>query len=461
MSQEPGFLSLLPPLLAIVLAIATREVMLSLLAGLVLGYTILADWNVLAGIANSIEGIVSVFADAGDTRVLLFSILIGSLMLLMRRGGGITGFVQFIETRGWVRSARGAQMLAWVLGVVIFIESSVTILISGTLARPLFDRYQVSREKLAYIIDSTSAPVCVLIPLNAWGAFILTLLAGLDLQDPLGTFIAAIPLNFYAWLAVLIAGLSAFFSLDILGMKTARPVAPGTEDAEDAEAQTSAAQLPYARNMIVPVLVMVLVMPLGMYITGAGDLREGSGSTSVLWSILAAVFVACVLLLSQRRYSIHQLMKINLQGAGQLLPIAVILLFALALSDLSKALHTGEYVAGLLSTELSPALLLPASFVLTSFMAFSIGSSWGTFGIMVPIVVPAAIALNLPVAPFLATVLAGGIFGDHVSPISDTTVISSLASGSDHIAHVRTQMPYALIASALAIVGFTLTGLSI
>ncbi len=459
MTDQPGFLSLLPPLLAIVLAIATREVMLSLLAGLVLGYTILADWNVLAGIANSIEGIVNVFADAGDTRVLLFSLLVGSLILLMRRGGGVTGFVHFIEQRGWVRSPRGAQMLAWVLGVVIFIESNVTILISGTLARPLFDRYRVSREKLAYLIDSTSAPVCVLIPLNAWGAFILALLAGLGLQDPLGTFIAAIPLNFYAWLAVLIAGLSAFFSLDIFGMKNAQPVAPGSEDAE--EAQVSATQLPYARNMIVPVLVMILVMPLGMYITGDGDLREGSGSTSVLWSILAAVFVACVLLLSQRRYSIHQLMKINLQGAGQLLPIAAILLFALALSDLSKALHTGEYVAGLLSTELSPALLLPASFVLTSFMAFSIGSSWGTFGIMIPIVIPAAIALNLPVAPFLATVLAGGIFGDHVSPISDTTVISSLASGSDHIAHVRTQIPYALIASALAIVGFTFTGLSI
>lgn len=143
MTSQPGFWSLLPPLLAIFLAITTREVLLSLLAGLILGYTILAGGNVAAGIGDSIEGIVGVFADAGDTRVLLFSLMVGSLMLLLREGGGVSGFIRLVETRGWVRSARGAQMLAWLLGIVIFIESSVTILISGTLSRPLLDRKSV------------------------------------------------------------------------------------------------------------------------------------------------------------------------------------------------------------------------------------------------------------------------------------------------------------------------------
>ena len=215
---------------------------------------------------------------------------------------------------------------------------------------------------------------------------------------------------------------------------------------------------PRAVNMFVPVLVLVATMPLGLWITGGGDLREGDGATSVLWASLAGLAAAWILLLAQRAYSIDKLVRIALRGAGGLVPLALILLLALALGDVTGQLGTGRYVAGVVEGSLAPAVFLPLVFVVSSAIAFSIGSSWGTFAIMIPIVVPAAAALGLDLAPFLAAALSGGIFGDHCSPISDTTVISSMAAATDHVDHVRTQLPYALAGGAVATVCFAVAG---
>ena len=210
--------------------------------------------------------------------------------------------------------------------------------------------------------------------------------------------------------------------------------------------------------MVVPVLVLVGLMPLGLWVTGEGDLRAGDGSIAVLWGSLGGLAAAWILLLAQRAYSVNELVKIALRGAGGLVPLALILLLALALGDVTGELGTGEYVAGLTEGVLAPAVLLPLAFVVSAAIAFSIGSSWGTFAIMIPIMVPAAAALQLDLAPFLAAALSGGIFGDHCSPISDTTVISSMASATDHVDHVRTQLPYALAGGAVATVCFAVAG---
>ncbi|NNK50068.1 MAG: C4-dicarboxylate ABC transporter, partial [Xanthomonadales bacterium] len=202
--SDPSWFSILPPLLAIVLAIWSKQVILSLSAGIWMGHTLLNQLNPLTGVTQGLDGIINVFTDPGDARVLIFTLLIGPLIATIERSGGVRGFVHHLETRHWVHNGFRAQILAWAIGLVIFVESSITLLVAGSVSRPLFDRYGVSREKLAYLIDATSAPVCVMIPLNAWGAFIISLVASTGVENPLQTFIAAVPLNLYAITAILL-----------------------------------------------------------------------------------------------------------------------------------------------------------------------------------------------------------------------------------------------------------------
>ncbi len=463
-----GWISLLPPILAIALAIASRQVYLSLAAGVWLGGAILEGWNPLAGLARAIDMTVAVLANAGSAHAILFTLVIGSLIATIEAAGGVRGFVNEIERRALVDSPRRAQLVPYALGILIFIESNITVLVSGAIGRPLFDRFRISREKLAYIVDSTSAAVCIMIPLNAWGAYVLGLLGGLGVANPLGTFVRSMPFNFYALAAIALTGIVVVTGWNVGPMRRAeartragRLLSEGASPMVDPSViapEPDPGVRPLARNMILPILAMVLMMPVGLYVTGGGDVREGSGSTSVLWAVLFALLVAWVLLSAQRAMNVDRLTQLALKGAGGLMPMAVVLLLALALADVAEALGTGAYVAQLVSGRLAPAALLPLIFLVAGFTAFSTGTSWGTFAIMMPIAVPTAVTLGLPVAPFVAASLSGGIFGDHSSPISDTTIISSMASATDHVDHVRTQLPYALMAGGFATVAFAAVG---
>jgi tetracycline resistance efflux pump len=415
-----------------------------------------------------VDGTVTTLTDPGNARVIMFTFAIGSLIALVEANGGVQGFVRWVEERRWVDNGRKAQILAWFLGVIIFIESNITVLVAGSICRPLFDRYRVSREKLAYLIDSTSAPVCILIPFNAWGAYILGVLATLGIADPVPVLVASIPLNFYAIAALALAGLGAFRGLDIGPMKAAQVRTAEGElhwehsvalaDPEDMAPPPREGMPLRPANMVVPIVVMVLMMPVSMYVTGEGNLMAGSGSTSVLWAVLTAVGVAWALSLGQRLLDLEALSKVSLQGAGALTSMALVLLLAITLAAVTVEMGTGDYVAGIVGGRVPLPLLLPLLFVVAGGIAFATGSSWGTFGIMLPMAVPVAMSLGLPPTPFIAAVLSGGVFGDHASPISDTTIVSSLASASDHIEHVRTQLVYALLAGAAAIAGFAATG---
>jgi Na+/H+ antiporter NhaC len=200
-------------------------------------------------------------------------------------------------------------------------------------------------------------------------------------------------------------------------------------------------------------------MPLGLFITGGGDLTAGSGSTSVLWAVLVSLAVAWTIALVSQRATLETLMQLFLKGAGGLLPVAMILLFSLALGDVANELGTGVYVAQLAQETIPSSILLPLLFLLSAFIAFSIGSSWGTFAIMIPLAMQIVGALEVNSSVFLAAVLSGAVFGDHASPISDTTVVASMAAATDHIDHVRTQLPYALLSAGLAAVAFFASGL--
>jgi|TARA_B110000285_G_scaffold226830_1_gene287169 Na+/H+ antiporter NhaC len=467
--QDPVWTSVIPPLLAIGLAIATRQVILSLSIGLWMGAWLLGSGNPLVAIPQAIDAVINVFTDPGDTRVLVFTLVIGGLIATIEKLGGVRGFIHLLQEKKWVTGSGRAQWLAFGTGVVVFIESNITLLIAGAISRPLFDRYRVSREKLAYIIDATSAPICVLIPLNAWGAVIVSLLASSGIENPIDVFIGAILLNFYAIFAVLVCALVIWSDFDIGPMRAAQkrtaegrflwPDATPMVDPSLIEAEQSRQPQDSAKLMLLPVLALVLSMPLGLYVTGEGDLTAGSGSTSVLWAVLIALGTAWAIVLGSRRATLETLMQLFLKGAGGLLPVAMILLFSLALGDVANALGTGVFVAQLAQETIPSALLLPLLFLLSAFIAFSIGSSWGTFAIMIPLAMQIVAALDMNASVFLAAVLSGAVFGDHASPISDTTVVASMAAATDHIDHVRTQLPYALISAGLATVAFFVSGL--
>ena len=464
-----GWLSIVPPLLAIVLAIKTKQVYLSLFLGIFSGWLIIKGWDPFRGMASALQACVNVFKDENNTRVIIFSALVGALISLTQVSGGVQGFIDFIQKKKLVNSRKRASVLSFFVGCSVFIESSISCLVTGTIFHPIFEKFKISREKLAYICDTTSSPICILIPLNAWGAYVVGLLSKENISNPIPTFFSTISLNFYPIVTVLLAGFLAFTFKDYASMKRAekRSLEKGKTIADGAVPLVSAdvsslkpkAKIPHrALNMIAPILTMILIMPVSLLITGNGDLTAGSGSTSVLWSVVTAIIVSGILSTSQKILTLHEVMDYTLKGIGGLIPLALLMIFAFAIGDTCRTLGTGPYVASIADRFLNPNFVAPVIFITSMFISFSTGTSWGTFAIMIPIAVPMAqvMDVNLPLA--IASVLSGSIFGDHSSPISDTTIISSMASASDHIDHVRTQLPYALTAAMVALVLFTAFG---
>ena len=470
MPADFGVLSLLPPLVAIALALLTRQVHLSLFSGIWLGATLLSAYNPISGAAGAIEHVVAVLNDHDDAEVLLFTLAVGALIALMRDSGGVKGFADWMVQRGWVRGPRSAQLISAGLGISIFIESNITCLITGTVSRPLYDRVGSSRAKLAYVCDSTSAPICVLIPLNAWGAMIIGLLATQGVDDPLGVLIAAVPLNFYALLAILLVFVVAVTGWEIGPMRAAEARARAGPGGSDAGELPRHPDLPpvvggpqggkgeHPLNLLLPIVATVTMMPVVLYITGDGNWQAGSGSTAVLWAVSFGLLVAMVSYRLQGLFSIVELVERAIKGCQELLGVAAILALALALGDICNELGTGPWVAAAVEPWLGAATVAPLVFLTGCAISFSTGSSWGTFAILMPIAIPMATAIGTPLALATAAVMGGGIFGDHCSPISDTTVISSLSAGVDHIEHVTTQLPYALIAGVGATLLYLVAG---
>ena len=467
--MEYGWLSVVPPLFAILLAIKTRQVFLSLFLGIVVGWIIISHGDILNGIQLSIQSIIDVFKDSGNTRVIIFCALVGALISLTQANGGVQGFVDLIQKRNIITSRKRATVFSFFVGCIVFIESSISCLVTGTIFHPIYERFKISREKLAYICDTTSSPICILIPLNAWGAYVVSLLDKEKLSGTVPLFLSTIPLNFYAILSVLFAGFISFTFKDFSAMKKAekRSVETGKTIADSGVPMISediASLKPkkgiqhIALNMVIPVLVMIIIMPISLLITGNGNLTSGSGTTSVLWSVLAAIIVAGIISILQRILSLKEIMEYTLKGISGLVPLAILMVFAFSIGDTCRTLGTGEYVASLSKDFLNPSLIAPILFITSAFISFSTGTSWGTFAIMIPIAVPTALYASSPLALSIAAVLSGSVFGDHCSPISDTTIVSSMASACDHIDHVRTQLPYAVIMAIVSAVLFWVTG---
>ncbi|RKY52332.1 MAG: sodium:solute symporter [Candidatus Neomarinimicrobiota bacterium] len=464
-----GWVSILPPLVAIILAIKTRQVFISLSIGIWIGCTVITHWNPISGLAATLNSFVNVFHDADNTRIILFSAMVGSLIALTQRSGGVNGFVNFLFDRKWIKDRKSAQLLAWIIGIVIFIESSIKILIVGAICRPLFDKLKISREKLAYIADSTSAPICMLIPLNAWGAFVIGLLAAQGIEEPTTALLKSIPMNFYSIIAVLMVLFIALSKLDFGAMKKAenrvvkegkllRDGAVPLMDETIVEMKPVEEKKHLARNMVVPVVIMSIAMPIALIITGKGDITHGSGSTAVFWSVTLAIAVAGVMYRFQKLMSIKEIMDMILKGAGGMISLALLMMLAFSLGNTCRELGTGIYVSKITSSFLNPGLVPALVFAVSAFVAFSTGTSFGTFALMIPLAIPFVNTLSVNLPLVVSAVLGGGVFGDHCSPISDTTMVASMASACDHIDHVNTQLPYALISAGLAFVLYIVAG---
>lgn len=406
MLESHPWLSVLPPLVAIGIAIRFRQVYIALIVGIWSGTTVLANGNALRGLADAIALCVDVFEVQANTEIILFSALLGALIAYIQRSGGMHGFVKLISKWKLASSHRKAQLLTLALGSAMPLESNITVLITGAVSRPIFDKLKISREKLAYLCDSTAAPICCLIPLNAWGVYVAAILMKQGVEEPFKTYLYSLPLNFYPLLALALVFFLVVTQKDLFSMakaeKRAREEGKVLRDGavplisnEVIEIEPREGIAHKASNMLLPVLTMMAMMIAGMLITGNGDLAAGSGSTSVLWAVIAAILAAGV------RYRLSGIMTMNnlvnyfFKGVGGLIPIAALMVFAFAIGQLCLDLDTGVYVAGIAQELLTPKLLPLILFVTTGFIAFSTGTSWGAWAIMFPIGIGIVQTMNI------------------------------------------------------------------
>jgi len=456
--ENIGIISILIPLFIIVMAIITKDVVVSLISGIFLGELVVHHFNPFEAVIALLDGFVGLFAESWITKTVLFALLVGAIIKLISNSGGVDGFINYLsEKQKKIDSPKGALLLAYFLGVVIFIESSITSLVAGTVARPLCDKNGVSRAKLAFVCDSTSAPICSLIPFNAWGALLLGLVAtAIDTNvitgEALPLLVESIAFNFYSLIIVVFVLLVILFDINIGPMRNSKPHPIETREYNNSTKHKS------PLLMILPLIVLIVTVPIALYYTGDGDILKGSGSTSVFYAVISSLLFIYLYYIIGGHLKHKEYFDSLYEGISDMIPIVLILLLAFLIGDVIKELGTAKYLASIMQGNIQPFLLPFLIFLVASLTSFSTGTSWGTFSIMMPIALALSASFHIPIPLMIGAVVSGGIFGDHVSPISDTTIISSMASGCDHIEHVRTQMPYALIGATLASILYLIVG---
>lgn len=439
--------------MAIFFALYTKNVIFSLFSGTLLGVFILNNFSIADSLLGTYDLFYSLFHEGWILKTLGFVILVGSIMALIEKSGGIEGFIHFaLHQKAFVSSPRSALMLSYILGVVIFVETSITALISGAVGKPFCDKYKIPHAKLAFVCDSTSAPIGSLVIVNGYGALLLGLIttqitaAGLEV-NALELLIDSVLYNFYAMSALLVTFLYIWSGIDIGPMKHL-----SYKKSENyIQVQAGSMYL-----MLLPIILMLVLVFVFLYYTGDGDILKGSGSSSIFYTMLCVLAFMLVYYVGKGYMSFKEYANTSFKGAKKLFGVSMILIFAFSIGKVTSDLKTGQYLATLASDNLNAVFLAGVIFLLSSVISFSTGTSWGTFSIMIPVAVPMALGLDANIALVIGAVISGGIFGDHCSPISDTTIISSMAADCEVIEHVRTQLPYALISGAIALVLFLL-----
>lgn len=498
--EHAGYLGFLPPFLAIALALVTKDVIFSVFLGIASGALIHAGGDPFAALIHITDLIAEKVADSWNVRIFLFCGLLGGLVGLLSRAGSARAFGQW--TTSFIKGRRSAQLFAWFFGIMIFIDDYFNSLAVGSVMRPITDRRQVSRAKLAYIIDSTAAPICILAPVSSWVVTIISQIRGSSGFSELGIgemtfFIKLIPYNLYALLALLMVVMVALTNRDFGLMADAeRLAAEGTMLFNEERYGPAPGQLEMHEeakgakwfDMLLPMLVLifscVVAFPLTSYLalekgttlTFVEAFRDADASKALFYGIIFSLVVSYLYFLSRGILGIKLASEAIIDGVKSMVPALAILMLAWTIGHIiSKPVSEGGlglplYIDHLIRTYSFPLWLLPLCvFLIAGVIAFSTGTSWGTFGIMIPITLPTAMSLarangmdaegvlNCALLS-VGAVLSGAVFGDHSSPISDTTILSSAGGGCPHLEHVATQFPYALFVAFCAGVGITVGG---
>jgi Na+/H+ antiporter NhaC len=495
----PGWFSLLPPLIAIALALVFREVVTALFAGVWLGATALSGFNPFAGLLLSVDSyLMPAVADEGHASIIMFSLLLGGMVGLVARNGGTNGIVEAVSP--FATSKRRGKLATWAAGLAIFFDDYANTLVVGNTMRPITDRLKISREKLAYLVDSTAAPVAALVPISTWVGYEISqidlglgiaaaqvsndpaLVEQLTATNPFSVFLHTIPYLFYPLLALALVFLTSVMKRDFGPMAAAefraasggglfRPGAQLATDTEAGEMQPKEGAPARWLNAALPVAAVVGVVLGGLYFDGraaAGadaSLMDVFGAAdpfkSLLWGSLTGCVVAFFLSIGQRILTLQEAIDAWMGGLRSMMIAMVVLTLAWSLGAVTESLQTAPYLTQVLEGNVSLRWMPVLVFLASAAIAFATGTSWGTMAIMLPLVIPLTVSLGGAVGfedgsgysillGVISSVLAGAIFGDHCSPISDTTVLSSTAAGCDHVDHVRTQLPYAIVVAAIS-----------
>lgn len=483
----PGWVSIVPPVLAIAVALLFHNVIPALFLGIWVGAWAIAGmslYGLWSGLLASFQvHVLGALSDPNQAAIILFSLMIGGMVGIISKNGGMQGVVNRIIP--WASSAKRGQAATGALGLIIFFDDYANTLVVGNTMRKVTDRLRVSREKLAYIVDSTAAPVTCVAFVTTWIGYEVGLI-GTAVEQIEGfneaaysVFLSSIPFSFYPLLAmffVFVVALSQrdfgpMYHAEVRARTTGQVLAP---DADVDEAAVSGKELqpkedkPHRPlNAIIPVVVLIASVLVGLYVTGEGEtLRDIIGSadsyTALMWASLISALTAALLSVGQRILTLHETIDAWYGGLKGMLFAMIILVLAWSLSSVTSVLHTADFLVSILGEALNPGLVPALVFSLSAATAFATGSSWGTMGILMPLVLPLTWAVLLAnnmaqpdhyhiIYSTVACILAGAVWGDHCSPISDTTILSSMASGSDHIDHVRTQLPYAMLVGAVGV----------
>ena len=467
------FWSLVPPIVAIALALITKEVYSSLFVGILIGGLLYAGGNPEGTVLHVFsDGIVSVLSDSYNVGILIFLVILGSIVAMMNKAGGSAAFGRWASSK--IKTPAGAQLATIALGVLIFIDDYFNCLTVGSVMRPVTDKQNVSRAKLAYLIDATAAPVCIIAPISSWAAAVAGFVEG---EDGFSLFIRAIPYNYYALLTiVMMVGMVLMheeygpMALHEANARKGDLFTTGNHPYEAMDEEVAeAGDNGHVMDLVIPIFSLIICCVIGMIYTGgffegADFVTAFSQSDASVGLALGGFFglvITVVLYMIRRVMKFRDLMACLPEGFKAMVPAILILTFAWSLKAMTDSLGAKEYVAALVKASAGTFVsLLPAIiFLVGCFLAFATGTSWGTFGILIPIVVDAFSATDPQLMIIaISACMAGAVCGDHCSPISDTTIMASAGAQCEHVNHVSTQLPYAITAAAVSCVSYIVAG---
>ncbi len=465
------FWSLVPPLVAIILALISKEVYSSLFVGILIGALFFAGFNPELTMTHMVEdGFIAVLSKPGNVGILIFLVVLGTLVCLMNKAGGSAAFGEWAKVH--IKSRVGAQIATVILGILIFIDDYFNCLTVGSVMKPVAIKHKISSSKLAYLIDATAAPICIIAPISSWAAAVT---ASVEVENGFSLFISAIPYNYYALFTIVFMLGTILLKLDIGSMAKYEKLAvnglnPGDDEKESGEVKENLRGKGKVFDLVFPIIVLIICCIIGMIYTGGffsgtdfiTAFSDCDASLGLAFGSLVALIVTIIVYLIRRVISFKECMESLPEGFKAMVPAILILTFAWTLKAMTDSLGASAFVESVVKEYvIDLQFLLPAIiFIIAALIAFATGTSWGTFGILIPIVVEVFRNVDYTMMVIaISACMAGSVCGDHCSPISDTTIMASAGARCNHVKHVTTQMPYAIIVAVISIVMYVVASL--